>query len=191
MDCWACWAVGSTSSSDSAWQFVNSNERTRLAADLIKLKSVLEQEASLSPQSHLFTVNSNASESADGLAKLAYHIDASIDSRPVLETPLNRLADAILDFNSGNVDDAIESLKRSLAEDSKQPTAWLMLGYGHLKNGKLDLADQAYATSLALAPNQWRVWFCRGASETRRSQSLQSARKSFLRRQIFSRAPSS
>lgn len=154
------------SQSNIAWHHVSSNERARLATDLIKLKNVISQEANISPQTHQLLVKSNLTDHTEMLGKLAHEIDPlidhSLDTRSVFETPLDRLAESLLALNAGHTEDAIELLQRSLAQDAKQPTAWLLLGYSYVKNGKLTLADHAYSSSLALAPNQWRVWFCRG-----------------------------
>ena len=154
--------VDKQAQSDGYWQYVSSWERSRLAADLMRLKDVVEQEATISLQSHELVVNSRSTEAAHSLKKLAYSIDASVDTRQIPESPLDQLAAAILNFNSGHSGDAINALRNSLADDPQQPAAWLLLGYCFVKDGNLTLADQAYASSLALVPNQWRVWFCRG-----------------------------
>lgn len=170
-----------------AWQHMPVAERTRLANDLIKLKNVVEQQATISPLSHQMVLASVSTENSQNLTKLAYRIDPSVDTRSVTETPLDRLTEAILAFNLGHTDESIESLKRALADDPKQPTAWLLLGYGYVKHGNLTLADHAYASSLALAPTQWRVWFCRGlaklevAQQSHRQEEFAEAAEYFTR----------
>ena len=184
--------LGAGNESDSgrqsdAWKYVPSHERTRLATDLIKLKNVVEQRATISPLSHQLMLTSSSTDDSKSLTMLAHRIDPSVDSRSMDRTSLDQLAEAILSFNLGHTDEAIESLQRSLDENPAQPTAWLLLGYSHIKNGNLTLAEQAYSSSLALAPNQWRVWFCRGlvkldvAKRSNRKEEFEEAAQYFTR----------
>ena len=184
--------LGAGSESDSyrqsdAWNYVPAHERTRLATDLIKLKNVIEQQATISPLSHQLILTSSSTEDSKSLTMLANRIDPSADSRSIDKTSLDQLAEAILSFNLGHTDEAIELLQRLLDENPAQPTAWLLSGYSHIKNGNLTLAEQAYASSLALAPNQWRVWFCRGlvkldvAKQSNRNEEFEEAALYFTR----------
>ncbi len=176
------------STTDRPWQFVAMSERSRIAADLIKLKSVIEQEVTVSPQAHQLQIQKGSSDIGTRLSELAIQIDPDVNQSTVPSTQLDRLAAAVMSFGAGDTKTAIQSLQDSLAEDSKQPTAWLLLGYCNVKIGNLTLAEQAYASSLALAPDQWRVWFCRGSVKLESAKSSNRKEEFLEAAEYFSRA---
>jgi serine/threonine protein kinase/tetratricopeptide (TPR) repeat protein len=161
---------GMQPNSDGCWQYLNVAERQRLAADLLTLVNAVEHDAANTSAANQLSAHSGSAAISQALSELANRIDPSVDKNQVRQSSLDQLAEVLQLLNAGHVADAIERLQRLLSVDSRQPAAWLLLGHCFVKNGKFALADQAYASSLALTPNQWRVWYCRALSKLEGAQ---------------------
>ncbi len=55
-------------------------------------------------------------------------------------------------LNSGNVDEALKTLQKSLALDARNPAAWNALGLARSMKGELEASAEAYRKSLELDP---------------------------------------
>lgn len=174
-----------TASPRAAIDYLTASDKLLLAANLRELDKTLRRsgDENLTP-AQLISLATNAHSLANRLHK-DDDLDALIES--TVDVDFREMTQATRAYVNGDTVRAIELLTALVERAPHQHAAWLLLGTCHQRAGETELADAAYATSLALMPNHWQGWYHRAlllqnsALHSQRADQLATAEAHYTR----------
>ena len=169
----------------AAIDYLTPGDKILLAANLRELEKTLRKSGGeKQAPAQLISLATSVHSLANRL-----HNDEQLDSviESAVDVDFRDMTQATRAYVSGDTARAIELLTALVERSPHRHAAWLLLGTCHQRAGESELADAAYATSLALLPNHWQGWYHRAlllqnsALHSQRADQLSAAEAHYTR----------